>query len=119
MITRMFRLMRNILSIKFFMAKLKLKGKDLRSIGYPQAPVISLAMNIMEKNFKHLSEADALEVLRSILQSPNEYANDPVLGKIAAALLPEPEVEGMDISLNTAGIPFNVFGSEFIEPGAM
>jgi tRNA-splicing ligase RtcB (3'-phosphate/5'-hydroxy nucleic acid ligase) len=101
------------------MAKLKLKGKDLRNMGYPQAPVISVAMNIMEKNFKHLSEADALEVLRSILQSPNEYANDPVLGKIAECLLPKPQVEGVEVSLNKTGIPFNVFGSEFIEPAAM
>ena len=101
------------------MSKLKLKGKDLRNIGYPQSPVISLAMNIMEKNFKHLAEADALEVLRSILQSPNEYANDPVLGKIAEALLPKPQLEGVEISLNHTGISFNVFGSEFIEPGAM
>src|SRR6476661_8795458 len=101
------------------MSKLKLRGKDLRNIGCPQAPVISLAMNIMEKNFKHLSEADALEVLRSILQSPNEYANDPVLGKIAEALLPKPQIEGVEISLNHTGISFNVFGSEFIEAGAM
>ena len=101
------------------MSKLKLRGKDLRSMGYPQAPVISLAMNIMEKNFKHLSEADALEVLRAILQSPNEYANDPVLGKIAAALLPPPAIEGVEISLNQSGVAFNVFGSQFIEPAAM
>jgi len=101
------------------MAKLKLRGKDLISLGYPQSPVISVAMNIMEKNFKHLAEADALEVLRSVLQSPNEYANDPVLGKIAECLLPKPVIEGAEISLNNTGIHFNVFGSEFIEPGAM
>jgi len=101
------------------MAKLKLRGKDLRALGYPQSPVISVAMNVMEKNFKHLSEADAFEVLRAILQSPNEYANDPVLGTIAEFLLPKPQSEGAEISLNTTGIPFNVFGSEFIEPGAM
>ena len=101
------------------MAKLKLKGKDLRNIGYPESPVISVAMNVMEKNFKHLTEEDALEVLRAILQSPNEYANDPVLSKIAEFLLPKPQVEGVEISLNKSGIPFNVFGSEFIEPSAM
>ncbi len=101
------------------MAKLKLKGKDLRNMGYPQAPVISVAMNIMEKNFQHLEEADALEILRAILQSPNEYANDPVLGKIAECLLPKPRVEGAEISLNKSGVSFNVFGSEFIEPAAM
>ena len=114
-----FRYMRKHPFKNFYMAKLKLKGKDLRNIGYPQAPVISIAMNVMEKNFKHLSEADALEVLRSILQSPNEYANDPVLGKIAEALLPKPELDGVEVSLNQTGVAFNVFGAEFIEPSAM
>ena len=57
-------------------------------------------MNIMEKNFKRISKEDVLEVLRSVLQSPNEYANDPVLNKIAGALLPKPSLEGAEISLN-------------------
>lgn len=91
------------------MAKLKLTGKQLRNIGYPEGPVISIAMNIMEKNFKHLPEADALEILSSILQSPNQYADDKVLGKIAEALLPKPKAEGSEISLNQSGIQFNVF----------
>jgi tRNA-splicing ligase RtcB (3'-phosphate/5'-hydroxy nucleic acid ligase) len=106
-------------SKKKFMAKLKLTGKQLRAIGYPQGPVISIAMNIMERNFKHLPEADALEILSSILQSPNQYAHDGVLGKIAEALLPRPKPEGSEIPLNQHGIPFNVFGSEGIEQGAL
>ena len=101
------------------MAKLKLTGKQLRAIGYPEGPVISIAMNIMEKNFKHLQEADALEILSSILQSPNQYAQDGVLGKIAEALLPKAKPEGAEISLNQNGIQFNVFGSEGIEQGAL
>jgi tRNA-splicing ligase RtcB len=101
------------------MAKLKLTGKQLRSIGYPEGPVISIAMNIMEKNFKHLSQADAMEILSSILQSPNQYAHDGVLGKIAEALLPKPKPEGAEISLNQNRIQFNVFGGEGIEQGAL
>src|ERR1051325_1869956 len=101
------------------MAKLKLTGKELRKIGYPEGPVISIAMNIMEKNFKHLSHADALEILSSVLQSPNQYAHDGVLGKIAEALLPKPKPEGSEISLNQTGIQFNIFGSEGIEQGAL
>ena len=101
------------------MSKLKLTGKELRSIGYPEGPVISIAMNIMERSFKHLSKEDALEILGSILQSPNQYAHDGVLGKIAEALLPKPTPEGVEISLNQTGIQFNVFGSEGIEQGAM
>src|SRR5687767_15286635 len=101
------------------MAKLKLTGKELRQLGYPEGPVISIAMNTMEKNFKHLSKEDALEILGSILQSPNQYAHDGVLNKIAEALLPKPTREGDDIPLKEKGVHFNVFGSEGIEPGAM
>ncbi len=101
------------------MAKLKLTGKAIRNIGYPEGPVISIAMNTMERNFKHLSEQEALEILSAILQSPNEYASDPVLGKIAETLIPKPKSGNAEISLNTEGISFSVFGSEGIEPGAM
>ena len=104
--------------------KLKLTGKELRKIGYPEGPVISIAMNIMEQKFKHLSKEDALEILGSILQSPNQYAHDGVLGKIAEALLPKAlrQAQGdnpAEIALKEKGIHFNVFGSEGIEPGAM
>jgi tRNA-splicing ligase RtcB len=101
------------------MAKLKLTGKQLRNIGYPEGPVISIAMNIMEKSYKHLPEADALEILSSILQSPNQYAEDGVLGKIAEALLPKPKVGGDEIPLKEKGIEFNVFGASGIEQGAL
>lgn len=101
------------------MSKLKITGKELRAIGYPESPVISVAINIMEKNFRHLAHEDAMEVLRAIIQSPNEYANVPVLGKIADLLLPRTPVSGDEISLNKTGIQFNVFGREFIEEGAM
>ncbi len=104
------------------MGKLKLTGKELRKIGYPEGPVISLAMNIMEKSFKHLSKEDALEILGSILQSPNQYAHDGVLNKIAEALLPKaPPSEGFGevIELAEKRIEFSVFGAEGIEQGAM
>src|SRR5579875_1659659 len=101
------------------MSRLKLRGKDLRNIGYPEGPVISIAMNTMEKNFRHLPFNDAVEVLSGILQSPNQYAGDPVLGKIAEALLPRPKTANDEIPLSEKGIGFNVFGSGQIEAGAM
>lgn len=101
------------------MSNLKIEGKELRAIGYPQAPVISIAIEVMEKNFRHTPHAEAMEILRAILQSPNEYANDPVLNKIAVQLVPKPPAGGPEIPLNNSGIPFNVYGSEHIEDGAM
>ena len=101
------------------MSKLKIQGKELRAIGYPEGPVISVAMNVMEKNFKHHSKEEALAILRGVLQAPDDYANDEVLSLIAKQLLPKPEAEGQNISLNQSGIQFNVFGQEHIDEAAM
>ena len=102
------------------MSKLKIQGKEIRALGYPEGPVISIAMNVMEKNFKHHSKEKAFEILKEVLQSPHDYASDEILGLIAKQLLPKAlEVEGQDISLNQSGIQFNVFGQEHIEEGAM
>ena len=92
------------------MAKLKLKTKDIRAIGYPEGLVISIAMNVMEKKFKFEKEDIVMNLLRSILASPIEYENDAVLGLIAQQLLPKTGPEGMEISLNKTGVAFNIFG---------
>ena len=100
------------------MGKLKLRGKDLRAIGYPEGPVISIAMNVMEKNYKFTEQEDVMNLLKQILASPIEYADDAVLGLIAQQLIPKKETEGAEISLNNAGVQFNIFGGDQIEEGA-
>jgi tRNA-splicing ligase RtcB len=69
----------------------------------------------MEKNFKHHSKEKAFEILKEVLQSPHDYASDEVLGSIAKQLLPKPEAEGQNISLNQSGIQFNVFGRNILK----
>jgi len=99
--------------------KLKLSGKQLRSIGYPEGPVISVAINTMEKHYKHHSLDDALAVLKNILAEPAMFVSDPLLGNIAKMLLPKEKPESAEISLNQSGIAFNIFGAEYIEQGAL
>lgn len=101
------------------MSKLKLTGKEIRAIGYPEGPVVSIAMNVMEKNYKHHSREEVMELLKKVLESPVEYRNDAVLALIAEQLIPKEDETGAEISLNKTGIPFHVFGSERIEQGAM
>ncbi|MGN6415937.1 MAG: RtcB family protein [Pseudobacter sp.] len=101
------------------MAKLKLRGKDLRQIGYPEGPVISIAMNIMQKEYKHSSQEEVMDILQKILKAPVEYENDAVLGLIAQQLIPKEEINGEMIVLNREGVPVNIFGSQFIEQGAL
>jgi tRNA-splicing ligase RtcB len=109
------------------MSKLKLTGKELRAIGYPEGPVVSIAMNVMEKNYKHHTKEEAMEILKKVLETPVEYENDTVLALIAKQFIKKPESsealsfgEGLgEVSLNQTGIQFNVFGQEHIEEGAM
>jgi tRNA-splicing ligase RtcB len=100
--------------------KLKLTGKQLRSIGFPEGPVISVAMQVMEKNYKHHSVDEALAILTNVLEEPANYAEDEILSAIAKYFMPKEDKEaGQEISLNQTGIAFNIFGSEHIEPGAL
>ena len=105
------------------MSKLKIQGKELRAIGFPEGPVISVAMKVMEKHYKHHTKEEAFEILKAIMNAPENYLNDEVLKFIAEKLMPAlrqaQDDTGMEISLNNSGIQFNVFGQEHIEEGAM
>jgi tRNA-splicing ligase RtcB len=101
------------------MAKLKLTGKQLRAIGYPEGPVVSIAMDVMEKNYKRNSTDHALGILKQILNDPSAYAEDEVLGKIAGELIARQKKAEANIILNTEGVSYNIFGAEFIEEGAL
>ena len=101
------------------MSKLKITGKELRAIGYPQGTVISVAMNVMQKNYKHSAKEEVMEILKRVLENPVHYKDDAVLALIAEQLLPKASKEGATVSLNNQGIPFNIFGQEHIEEGAM
>lgn len=109
------------------MAKLKITGKELRAIGYPEGPVISIAMNVMQRKFKHHGKEEVMETLQKVLASPVEYKDDALLALIAKELIKISESskalssgEGLgEVSLLQSGIQFNIFGQEHIEEGAM
>ena len=101
------------------MSKLKLSGKELRAIGYPQGPVISIAMNVMEKFFKQKDKPEALQLLKHVLADPHKFFADKVLGKIAELLVPKSVIENVEIPLNKISVDYNVFGTDYIEAGVM
>lgn len=116
--------------------KLKLRGKQIRAIGYPAGPVISVAMHEICTNFKHNSEEEALHILKDILAAPEKYLADEKLGKIAEKLIPQKENINEEIQLRIIpegtsligalkalplgeGLGGAVFGAEYIEEGAL
>ncbi len=101
------------------MAKLSLTGKELRAIGYPEGPVISVAMKVMEKNYKHQKKGEALAILKNIQAQPAMFVEDEILSPIAKLLLPKESANDDEIVLLNNGVHFNIFGAEYIEESAL
>lgn len=55
------------------MSKLKIQGKELRAIGYPQGPVISIAMQAMQQHYKHHGKEEAFALLKDILEKTGGF----------------------------------------------
>lgn len=101
------------------MSKLKLRGKDLRKIGFPESPAISVAIAVMEKHYKHSKLPEALALLQALLADPAAYLQHEVLSKIAATLLPTEKEDRSQIDLLQEAVHYNVFGAGQIEKGAL
>jgi len=101
------------------MSKLKLTGKQIRAIGYEEGPVVSVAMHTISTHFKHNTEAEALQILKDVLATPENYLADEVLHKIAEKLIQPAEAIATEIPLNATGVEYNVFGAKHIEEGAL
>ena len=101
------------------MNKLKITGKQIRAIGYPEGQVVSVAMHIMCTNYKYSSEDEALQILKDILAKPEAFLADEVLGKIAEKLITREDEITEEIPLNEQGIHYSIFGAEHIEAGAL
>lgn len=81
------------------MGKLKLSGKDLREIGYPQGPVIAAAISIAAEHYPNYTKKEVLKILEHVLLHPSNYATDKTFGKVAQFLIPKQKDES-EIYLN-------------------
>ncbi|MEQ9166966.1 MAG: RtcB family protein, partial [Fulvivirga sp.] len=95
------------------MATIKLTGKELRAIGYPEGRIIATVMNVMEEEYKGKSKKFKLELLSRVLASPALYVKHEQLGPIAKGLIIKKE-QGKYIELNKHRKEYNVYGLEGI-----
>lgn len=98
------------------MAKLKLRGKDLIALGYPQGKVISIAIDSMLSNYKRERKDKVLQRLKTVLKQPEKYLNDGIMGKIAEELVQPVKIEAQ--KLNNTRAPFTIFGENEIQETA-
>lgn len=99
--------------------KLHITGKELRAIGFPEGPVISQAMNLVNKHYKHEDKQTVLNRLKSLMETPEDFLQDEVLGDVAAFFMPQDETLKAQSRLRETAVPFSIFGREHIEEGAL
>jgi tRNA-splicing ligase RtcB (3'-phosphate/5'-hydroxy nucleic acid ligase) len=99
------------------MTQQNLTGKDLQEIGYPEAPVISIVLETLGKNFIGIEKVDQLFLLKDLLTNSEAYKNHETLSAVATELIRWRSIISK-IELNDFKVPFDVFGREHIEDGA-
>lgn len=102
-----------------FMGKLKISGKDLKKIGYPQGRAIGMAINMVHRHFKNEKKEKMLGLLKEVLLNQERYAEDEILGRIVQELRPAKKNAVSTISLNRDAKTYKTYGLEDIERGAI
>ena len=95
------------------MANLKLKGKDLLKLGFPNNQSINVALEVMKRNFATKNTAYVKSVLEDILKNPAQYEGHLTFGQIAEALLSSTKTEKRQ--LNATRAPYHIFGNDITE----
>jgi tRNA-splicing ligase RtcB len=98
------------------MASLKLRGNDLRKIGYPDGRATTLALDILaDKQLRTLDKGSALALLQKIKDDPYAYLRDSLWRELAKEFVPDPS---RSVGLNPAVKDYRRYGEAFIEDGA-
>jgi len=91
------------------MGNLKLKGKDILKIGYPNNQSVNIALEVMKRNFATKNIHHVKSLLKEILINPENFEKDLTFGQIAEALLSSKKTEKRMLNTNRAS--FQIFGN--------
>ncbi|HAH58084.1 MAG TPA: RNA-splicing ligase RtcB, partial [Bacteroidales bacterium] len=72
------------------MKKIKLRGSELKRLGYTDSRAISLANQLVSKHFDRESKMEALEKLEKIALNPAGFLKDAIWGDLAQLLVEKP-----------------------------
>ncbi len=101
------------------MAKLKIRGKDLKRLGYPQGPAIGMAINVAHENFKKEKKDEVLVMLKEVLDNHEEFVGHEVFGRIVKSLQSKRSNKPNEIKLTESAIDYKTYGLMGIEKGAI
>lgn len=99
------------------MAATKLKGKEIRAIGYPEGRAIGAAIRAIEAHYKGKSKKFKLDLLTKIYRYPHNYVKDEQVGIIARELITQGEKKQV-VELAAHRKEYQIYGEAGIEAGA-
>ena len=91
-----------------------IRPKVLSKLGYTDNVARSLAIELVAKHCKHHSQEDVIRLLQDIIQSPEEYKQDAVWGRLAETLSPT-KAEVTTYELQEKPLPYIIYGAEQID----
>ncbi|MDO4229543.1 MAG: RtcB family protein [Capnocytophaga sp.] len=95
------------------MGNLKLKGKDILKLGYPNNQAVNVALEVAKRHFDNKNTAFVKSLLKEILANPQAFEKDLAFGQIAEALLSSAKTEKRQ--LNAQRADFKIFGENISE----
>jgi tRNA-splicing ligase RtcB len=66
-----------------------MNGRDITALGYREGPIVGLALRIAKRLKMRMPEANALDELKAVVNEPQQYVSDPIVGELAVALIDE------------------------------
>jgi len=105
----------------YSMGRQKLTIQELNEVAFPSEVTRSLALNIMNRHFKHTANDEKLTVIKEVLAKPEEYVVHETLGILAAKLTSKTvNVSSFKVfELRDEPKHFEVFGNKHIETNAI
>jgi len=98
------------------MGKQKLKGKDLRKIGYKSNTAISIAIDIANKHLKYLNNQEKIKLLTDVIKNPKEFLGDKTFQKLANQFFEAIENKPFTIyEVQDKPTNYNVYGGKEID----
>lgn len=99
----------------------KLNIKDLTVVNFPSDVARSLALNIMNRHFKHTPNEEKLKLISTVLEQPESYVGHSTLGILALKLVSKTLSNDSFNVFQLSDEPkhFDVFGNKHIETNAL
>lgn len=104
------------IDISLIMGHTKIQGKDLKKINYVSDQSKSMAIDLMQRHYKHLPKVEKLELLEQVQLEPEAFVDHPYLFTLAQCFIQKIEKEKVVEQELTTQKSFRVFGKQHITP---